>query len=238
MIELHQFARVRGANPSPFCAKVETYCLLAEVPVKPRSVMPFKAPRGKLPFIVDNGQTIPDSDRIIEHLKKTYGDPLDGELTEGQRARGHLLKQTLEQSLYFVAIHARWVDDKNWPSIRDMFFGGMPPVLRQIVPVLARRGVVKSLHGQGYGRNPESEIYQTGAADLEAVAWQLQQQPFAVADQPTSIDATAYAFLDAIVNSPVKTALQESAVKHPSISAYLERMKNHLAAKIQSGQVE
>ena len=230
MIELFMFAPVNGTNPSPYCAKVETYCQLAGVEYKPRTIMPYKAPRGKLPYIVDNGQLIPDSDRIIEHLKKTRGDPLDAELTDGQKAIGHLLKQTVEQSLYFVAIYSRWVDEDNWPAIREMFFGKMPAGVKQIVPVIARRGVTKSLHGQGYGRNPGSEIYQTGADDLKAIAWQLGQQGFAVADKPASVDAAVFGLLNAIVNSPVKSPLQQSAATHPEIGEYVARMAEHLAA--------
>ena len=38
---------------------------------------PRKAPKGKLPYIEDDGETIADSTVIIEHLKKKYGDTLN-----------------------------------------------------------------------------------------------------------------------------------------------------------------
>ncbi len=39
------------------------------------------APRGQLPYIVDDGETIGDSDTIIEHLTRKYRLTIDDGLT-------------------------------------------------------------------------------------------------------------------------------------------------------------
>ena len=44
-----------------------------------------KAPRGQLPYIVDDGETIGDSDAIIAHLTRKYRLTIDDELTAAQR---------------------------------------------------------------------------------------------------------------------------------------------------------
>ena len=78
MIVLHQFPRAWGIpNPSQFCVKIETYLRLAKLPYRTEAAIPFQAPLGKLPFIVDAGKKICDSRLIVEYLKTTYGDPLD-----------------------------------------------------------------------------------------------------------------------------------------------------------------
>ena len=110
MVTLYQFGTAWEINPSPFCMKMETYLRLAGVPYKVRRTMPNKAPRGKLPYIEDKGRIIPDSGEIIEYLKATYGDPLDSGLTHEQRALGHLVRRTLEGSLFFVLAYSRWQD--------------------------------------------------------------------------------------------------------------------------------
>ncbi len=228
MIEIYQFAPAWEMNLSPFCLKVKIYCQLAGIPYETRSTMPFKGPRGKLPFIIDKSNTVPDSGKIIEYLKATYGDSLDAQLSEEERAMGHMQRRVCEESLYFAILYSRWLDDRYWPKVRQAFFGSLPPVARSLVPAVARRGIRRSLIGQGYGRHPREEVYEAGAADLTAIAWLLKRQRYAAADQLTSFDATLYAFLFNVVYVPLETPLKNEAAKHPAINEYLERVHEAL----------
>jgi hypothetical protein len=82
MITLHQFARTWDIpNLSHFCTKIETYLRMAQLPYQIVETLPLKAPRGKLPYIEDNGKKIADSRLIIHYLKSTYCDPLDTHLS-------------------------------------------------------------------------------------------------------------------------------------------------------------
>ncbi|MBC7944174.1 MAG: glutathione S-transferase N-terminal domain-containing protein, partial [Burkholderiales bacterium] len=83
MIKLYQFEPAFGLpNASPFCMKLETYLRMAGLPfeIAPNANI-MKAPKGKMPYIEDNGRAIADSSLIIEYLRKTYGDRLDAKLT-------------------------------------------------------------------------------------------------------------------------------------------------------------
>src|SRR5262249_35269940 len=69
MIQLHGFAPLWGLSDlSPFVTKVEVYLRLAKLPFE---MVPFSpasflgAPKGKLPYITDGGEKIPDSSFII-----------------------------------------------------------------------------------------------------------------------------------------------------------------------------
>lgn len=53
----------------------------------------FKAPKKKLPYLTDGGRIIPDSGFILDFLKATYGDTLDGRLSAEERTRGHALRR-------------------------------------------------------------------------------------------------------------------------------------------------
>ena len=228
MIELHEFPATWGINPSPFCLKVEAYLGLAGIPYTPVVALPFRAPRGKLPFIVDDGRRIPDSGHIIEHLRQTATADLDAGLDEKQRAIAHLLRRTCEESLYFVLLYSRWLDEAGWGVVRPTFFATLPPGARQLIAPVARRGVRKSLHAQGYGRHTPEEIYALGATDLAAISAQLDAREFAVADRPTSVDAVLYAFLLSILHPPVETPLKGSALKYPALAAYTARLQRAL----------
>ncbi|MFE8072627.1 glutathione S-transferase family protein [Marinobacteraceae bacterium S3BR75-40.1] len=229
MIELHQFPYVWNLNPSPFCLKVETYCQLAGIRYRVKETLPIKAPRGKLPFIVDGETRIPDSGLIVEYLKASSGDRLDGHLTPQQHARGHLLRRLCEESLYFALVYSRWLDDQYWPDMRAAFFQGLPPGMRQILPVVARRSVRRALVGQGIARHPREEVYEAGEADLVALATSLEETGLAVDQRPTSYDATVYSFLVQVLRCPLESPLKAAAGRHPVLGDYLARMETELA---------
>jgi glutathione S-transferase len=228
MIELHEFPATWGINPSPFCVKIEAHLRLAGIPYTPVAALPFRAPRGKLPFIVDDGQRISDSGHIIEHLRQTAKADLDVGLDERQRSIAHLLRRTCEESLYFVLLFSRWIDEAGWAVVRPAFFATLPPGARQLIAPLARWRVRKSLHAQGYGRHTPKEIYALGAADLDAISAQLGVREFAVADHPTSIDAVLYAFLLSILYPPVETPLKLCALEYAALKAYTARVDRAL----------
>jgi glutathione S-transferase len=231
VIELHQFRRAWGFNPSPFCLKVETFCQLAGIPYKSVPTLPMKSPRGKLPFIVDDGKQIADSGHILAHLRGQTGGELDAGLDASQQAIGHLLRRTCEESLYFVVVYSRWIDDAGWAVARPEFFRGLPPVVRSIVPGKLRNKVRAQLHQQGYGRHGRDEIYALGVADLQAVAVLLGFHAFAVTDRPTSYDATVYALLKSILATPIDSPLKQAALALPALADYVLRVERAIAAK-------
>ncbi len=224
MIELHQFAAVDGFNLSPFCAKVEIYLRLARLPYRVVVDPPFKGPKGKLPFVVVDGHTIADSDAILAHFEATRPDPLDAGLDAAARTKAHLLRRTLEESLYFAMLHDRWAIDANWRRVRDGFFGMIPAAARPLVTGLIRRKILRDLKGQGTGRMSVAEVHARGVADIEAVAAALGARDFLVADRPTTIDVTLHAFLDNLVNGGFPGPLHDAALGAPALMAHHARM--------------
>ena len=233
MITLYQFTTgpVWGLNPSPFCMKAESYLRLAGLPYRLEASLPHKAPKGKLPFIADDdGRLIADSGRILAHLEAGRGAHLDGGLDAGQRALGHLVRRTCEESLFFVMLYGRWIDPAGWAVILPALFGRMPAPLRWIVPPLIRRGLARDLRGQGTLRHSREEIYALGCADLDALAALLGDKPFFLEGRPTTADVTAHAFLANILKPPFENPLKAHAQRLPALVAFVARMDERLAA--------
>ena len=128
MIKLYQFAPAWGIpNVSPFCVKTETYLRMANLPYEKHNALPPQAPKGKLPFIDDNGTKIADSRFIIEYLKETYGDTLDQHLNASQRAISVAMQRMIEDDLYWAKMYARWgKSDANWRENKRAIFGMIP----------------------------------------------------------------------------------------------------------------
>lgn len=227
MIKLYQFPPAFGLpNMSPFCMKVETYLRMAGLPYEcPRGADLRKSPKGKMPYIDDNGKVVADSTFIIDYLKATYGDTLDAHLTPAQRALGVVIQRTFEESLYWPVVHSRWIDDIGFAKVNQAVFGRMTFPLRQVIPIVARRGLRKQLHAQGTGRHTRDEIYAIGCRDITALADLLGDQPYFLGDEPASIDATAYAFLANLLWVPIDLPMRAHAATFANLEAYCRRMK-------------
>lgn len=157
MIQLVQFAPAFGLpNASPFCMKLETWLRMAGLPFETVNdgMRVMKAPKGKLPYIVDDdGSVVSDSSLIIEHLQQRRGIALDAALTPAERGVATAFRRLFEENLYWAVLHTRWVDDAGWALTREAFFGTMPVPLRWFVPAMARRGLRAELRGHGMGRH-------------------------------------------------------------------------------------
>ena len=230
MIKLYQFEPAFGLpNASPFCMKLENYLRMAGLPfeIPPATMREFqKAPKGKMPYIDDNGKILADSTLIIDYLKATHGDKLDGWLSAEQKAITVAFQRLMEENLYWAVVCTRWVESEGWRKTKPAFFGNLPVPMKWFVPTLARRGLVKEMYGQGIGRHTREEIYAIGKRDITALADFLGDKTYFMGDAPCSLDATAYAFLANLVWPPVESVLKQHATQYPHLEAYCQRMKS------------
>lgn len=227
MIKLHVFpAGPELPNYSPACMKLETWLRLAKLPYEKVTVAnPGKAPKGKLPYIVDGADTVPDSEAVIAYLSNKYEIDLDENLSAEEKAVARAFERMLNEHAYFGLLFARWIDPAGWAQVKAAYFDGMPPVIKQIVPHLVRRNIRRDLRGQGIGRHSADEIYARVAQDLQAVSDYLGDQAFFMGREPTTIDATVYAFVGNCIEANLKTPLTALAQQHPNLVAYCTRMR-------------
>ncbi len=227
MIKLYQFAPVWGIpNPSPFCVKTETYLRMANLPYEKHNALPPQAPKGKLPFIDDNGRKTADSRFIIEYLKETYGDTLDQHLNASQRAISVAMQRLVEDDLYWAKMYARWgKSDANWRENKRAIFGMIPAGIRDLVAAYERRLIRKQIWGQGLGRHSEDQIYRVGQQELTALSDFLGEKPYFMGDKPTTLDASAFGILVNLLWCPIESPLKEHAKTLNKLSAFCNRVK-------------
>ncbi|MEP2103666.1 MAG: glutathione S-transferase family protein [Parasphingorhabdus sp.] len=211
-------------SPSPFCMKGEILLKMAGAEYQTEIMDdPRKAPKGKLPFLTDDGTEVADTALIQWHLESKYGVDFDAGLTMEQRAVSHAMARMIEERLYWVTLYSRWIDDHNWPIIKNFWFGSMPPVIRSLVPIIAQKQVKSGLQAHGIGRHAMKDIYAFGAADLEALAVQLGSKPFMFGDQPSSLDATAYPSIANSLIEELPGPLLDAAKSHENFAPYVQR---------------
>jgi len=225
MITLYAFGPAFGLpDMSPFVTKAEMLLKLAGRDYRTNTRGFSKAPKGKLPYIDDDGETIADSTLIRWHLEQKYGIDFDEGLDAPQRAIAWAFEKMFEDHIYWTVLHARWADDANFDRGPRAYFERVPMPMRFIVQRAARRQMQAELKGHGMGRHAEAEIVTLGSRSLDAVADFLAAKPFMMGDAPTGLDATAFAFLAGALCPTFETPLRTVVERHDNLKAYVGRM--------------
>jgi glutathione S-transferase len=220
MLTLFSYPELYGAaDNNPYGLKVFAFLKLCHLPFRHKYTLDAKdAPRGQLPFIVDDGQTIGDSDAIIAHLIARYALPIDDGLTPSQRDTDLLVRRMLDD-LYWVMSYSRWKDPRFWPLFRDAFLRSHPVVGAGNLET-AREYNFKRYHYQGIGRFEPDAAYARGIADLRVLANLLPESGFLFGAKPASTDAGIYGFTANIYFYDIETPLKNFLVSQPNIVAH------------------
>ena len=84
--------------------------------------------------------------------------------------------------------------------------------------------MIKALDYQGTGRQNLDEVIHQGCKSIDALTEILGDKAFFLGDKPTSVDATAFAFIANLLMSPVNDSLKQHTLKIDTIRAYCDRM--------------
>jgi glutathione S-transferase len=231
MIHVHKFGPAFGLpDASPFVTKLETYLRITAQKYDTVTADVRKAPRAQLPFVDIDGKVIADSTAIVDHLEAARTEKLDAHLDAGQRAIALAFKSMLEEHLYFGLLFMRWATDDGWtvfePTLREMLGTmGVPSLLRGMVSSSARKQVVNRTRIQGIGRQPRAELVANCTKIIDALAEHLGERPYFCGDQPTTYDATVYAFVAGVLCPAFDNELRKHAATKANLVRYEQTMK-------------
>lgn len=224
MITLYTFGPHFGLpDPSPFVTKTEIHLKMAGLPYRTDTTGFNKAPKGKLPYINDNGKIIADSSLIRIHLEQRHGVDFDKTLSNEQRAAMWSVEKMCEEHLYWAIVRSRWVEDQNFDKGPRVFFDRAPAPIRPIVIRAVRRGVRKAMRGQGLGRHTPDELDMLAARDIDALAVLLGAKPWFGGDEPCGADASIWAHVANALCPHFDGALRTNSERHANLQAYARR---------------
>jgi len=225
MITLHSFGPAFGLpDPSPFCIKAELLLKLSGLPYQRANGNLNRAPKRKLPVIVDDGVTIADSSFIRFHLESRHGIDFDKGLDAERRGVLWAVEKMLEDQIYWIVVGERWMDDANFARGPANFFKSVPAPLRPLVCALIRRKVRRSLDGHGMGRHSQAEKMVLAARALDSIVAILGERAYLGGDTPAGGDAALGAFMMAGLCPLFDSAFRELVEARPSLVAYATRM--------------
>src|SRR5262245_18265217 len=230
MLTLYSYPELFGvADNNGYGLKVFAFLRLAGVPFRHEHIFDASAaPRGQLPYIVDDGETIGDSDTIIAHLVRKYRQTIDDGLSVAQRDTDHMIGRMLDD-LYWVMSYSRWKDERFWPAFRD--------ALMREHPSLTEAGLRKAqefnfqrYHFQGIGRYAPDAAYARGLADLRVLANLVPASGYVHGDKPTSVDAGIYGFIANIYFYEIETPLKRFVALHANLVRHCTAIHAAVAA--------
>ena len=209
MITLYSYPTLFGvADNNGYGLKVFTFLRLAGLQFTHEHIFDASAaPRGQLPYLVDDGETIGDIETIVAHLISKYRLSIDDVLGARERALSLLVTRMLDD-LYWVMSYSRWKDERYWPAFRDALMREHPTLTLEGLQK-AREFNFQRYHFQGIGRYAPEAAYARGLADLKALAELVPAGGYVHGQRPTGVDAGIYGFIANIYFYAIDTPLKE-----------------------------
>jgi len=227
MIKLCQFRAPRFfPNLSPYCVKIESFLKLHHIPYE-IEIIPgaHRAPRGKLPFIKDDERVISDSTVIIEYLKDKYKLNIDPHLGDKEKAESKALQRLIEEHLFYIHAYFRWIDHDSYKEFKKAVFGKMPFIMRDIVPTIMRRRLLKRFKSHALSDHSKAEILSKAQEDITALAHFLGDKKYFFSENQISfIDIICFSFVGNILNDVFASPIKEIALKHPNLKNHSDHM--------------
>ena len=225
MITLYTFGTAFGLpDPSPFVTKTEVLLKMAGLPYCTDTKGFNKAPKGKLPYISDGEDIVANSTFIRIHLERRYNIDFDKWLSSKERGFAWAVEKLCEDHLYWLLVHARWVDDANFKRGPARFFDAAPLPFRPYVKWLIRRQMKQALHAQGAGRYSESERTILADRVFSSLSSILGDKPYIMGHQPCGADASVFAFVLGALCPVSDSGMRTSAKSYSNLKDYCARL--------------
>jgi glutathione S-transferase len=236
MLTLYSYPELFGvADNNGYGLKVYAFLKLTGVPFTHQHIFDAStAPRGQLPYIVDDGETIGDSDTIIARLIRKYNLAIDDGLTVTQRNTSHLVTRMLDD-LYWVMSYSRWKDERYWPAFREALIRQHPPLTEEGLRK-AQEHNGQRYYYQGIGRFAPADVYARGLADLRVLVNLLAGSEYVHGPRPTSVDAGIYGFIANIYFYSIETPLKQFVASQADLVRHCSAIHVAVGAATQNGR--
>lgn len=220
--------------------KLEAWLRMAKLDYKTdTSVNIDIAPKGKIPFIEYQGKLIGDSTLIIEMFKSEAGIDLDADLTPIERAISLAFRRMIKENIYWGEVYIRYQVPENWQGYQEVLFNAMSGTVSAECQAIVKEVyniACTQLYNQGMGRHSDQEVYQIITADFQALSDFLADKPYFMGDKPTTLDATAYAYIGNLIKPPLGHAIVNYVLQLQNLCQHYERMNQLFFSDLEFGK--
>ena len=227
-IKLYQFAGLEGLESgSPFCIKVHRALCAKGLDYavqnvgSPSEMKRINPGKSKVPVLEYDGEMTVDSTCIIELLEEKHPEPALLPAEPAARARVRLLEEWADEALYWFPVYLRWQDDANFQVLVRAFFSKLPIPMRWFVPGMVRKGVLRTLRGQGLGLEPQSRVLEMLEEHCLMLETLLGDEAYLTGDALTAADLAVFGPMAAL-RAKVTPQGRELLGQHPRLLSWLE----------------
>lgn len=226
MITLYAYGAAFGLpDASPFVIKTQVLLKMAGLPFEINTKGMRHAPKGKLPYIDDEGVKVADSNFIRWYIEKKYGFDFDQGLSAQAKGIAWSVERLLEDHLYWIGLQTRWLNPINFERGPANFFKPIPWPLRPFIIKGILKRIARDLHGHGMGRYSLAEQQQIIKKNLDSLAAILADQPYLTGQQICGADATLFAFLCSATCPIFESPIRDALMAYPNLGHYVERLR-------------
>jgi glutathione S-transferase len=221
-------ARAEGTL-SPPCGKVLMALRVKGLDFRVKNVRsPMEArrfnPRGRVPTLLIDGETIVDSTDIVTALDARFPDPPLTPVDPLEQAQAKLLEDWADEVLYFYLAWLRWGVDANFERMRAVRLSRLPWPTRWILPGIARRIARGRFRAQGVGLKGDDVVRRELAECLDALEVLLRGRSYLVGDRLSRADLAVAAVVDQMDEPRLTPDAAAEVRRRPGIVAWLDRV--------------
>jgi glutathione S-transferase len=212
---------------SPFCLKVHRALRAASLGYERRFVaspaeLRHLNPAQQVPVLLVGDEPVFDSTRIVARISE-LGRPLDAGLDARGRAEALLWEELADSAVNAFVVAARWADDRNWPAVREAYFGRMPALLRAFLPGRLRANVVAGLQARDVWRHGEAECWRRYDALLDQLELRAPASGFWIGERLSVADLALFGQLRSL-RTPLTPRQSARLEARPALVAWLDRV--------------
>jgi glutathione S-transferase len=226
LCELGQPDDASLASYSPFCLKIHRALQAAGLSYERRHGRPdsFKShnPAGQVPVLLVDGEPVSDSTRILRWI--TEARPTAFRQTDPRlEAEAWLWEDFADTALNGYLVAARWADPRNWPAVKQAYFGGAPwPVRRLIVPMVRRR-LLANLVARDVTRAGLDECWRRFERSLDQLEARAPEGGFWVSARLSVADVSLFGQLRSL-DTALTPWQRDRLGERPRLARYLARV--------------
>ena len=169
-------------DPSPFVLKALVLLKMSKLPFEENTKGMMKAPKGRMPYIKDDGLTLGDSTLIRFYLEQKYKIDFDAGLSPSEKGVSWAFEKMCEEHLYYSMLHLRWAIPSNFKAGPEKFFKKIPAPVRPLVIAMIKRSFNRQLQEQGFGAHSQGEIETLAIRDVHAISDFLGDKKYGPSD--------------------------------------------------------
>lgn len=213
---------------SPFCIKVHralrasglTYeRRLATRPDEHKAVNPT----GQVPVLIVDGEAVSDSTAILARIETLGGRRLAADGDAAKRAEAWLWEELADTALNGFLVSARWADERNWPLVREAYFGKAPWFVRALIAPRIRAKVIGAMVARDVWRRGHDACWARFATVLDQLEWRAPSRTFWLGDAFSVADVAIFAQLHSL-RTPLTAPQRDALAERTQLSAYLDRV--------------